>query len=483
MALSKKIFNNIDLRNPKLLIGAFIIIAEVLTGILCLVTGYYVFILFFGGLLAALIFLFPKLGAILMLFFIPGVQYLNFDIGPVTISPLRILLIPTLIGAVLHIVVKKSSIKMAPIGAPVAALISVAILSILQSSHIGTGIIKLTFFLSLFSITFVLSQILDDRKWVEIAISVMIASSIILTILILMEAIFLYMGMPSFVSRLPRLAAGVTGRLYPTAHPMTLDLNTYLPFVLLLAASQRRWKSLLLVVLASCYILGIILAAAMAGWLATIGSVMILVIIGLSRTQGKAVKGVLKKLVLVLILGSLLVSLTIPSSTLEERIGRFVLIVTLTGIHTQRTEEVRIPVWAAAKNMFLDHPILGVGLGSMFYEYHKYMVERVGARGKEFTHHGFNMFVDIGTEMGILGIGAILWFLFTYAIVVLKHLPLIEDPFLSNMLLACFAASVAVVIQMQTETGPFWANNFWVLAGLSLAIINVAKTGQLEMQA
>jgi len=482
MALSKKIFNNIDLRNPKLLIGALIIIAEVLMGILCLVTGYYVFILFFGGLLAVLIFLFPKIGAILMLFFIPGVQYLNFDIGAITISPLRILLIPTLVGAVLHIVAKKSSIKMAPIGAPVAALISVAILSILQSSHIGVGIIRLTFFLSLFSITFVLSQVLDDRKWVKIAISVMIASSIILTILILTEAFFLYMGIPSFVSRLPRLAAGATGKLYRTAHPITLDLNTYLPFVLLLAASQRRWKSLLLVVLASCYLLGIFLAAAMAGWLATIGLLMILVIIGL-RTQGEAVKGALKKLVLVFVLGSLLVSLTIPRGTLEERIERFVLIVTLTGIHTQRTEEVRLPVWVAAKNMFLDHPILGVGLGSMFYEYHKYMVEKVGVRGKEFTHHGFNMFVDIGTEMGILGIGAILWFLFAYARIILKYLPLIEDPFLSNMLLASFAASVAAIIQMQTETGPFWANNFWVLAGLSLAIINVAKTGQLEMQA
>jgi O-antigen ligase len=235
-------------------------------------------------------------------------------------------------------------------------------------------------------------------------------------------------------------------------------------------------------VLASFYIVGIVLAAAMAGWLATIGLLMILVIIGLSRTQGTAVKGALKKFVPVLILGILLVSLTIPRGTLEERIKRFVSIVTITGVHTQRTEEVRIPVWVAAKNMFLDHPILGVGLGSMFYEYHKYMVARVGVRGKEFTHHGFNMFVDIVTEMGILGIGAILWFLFAYARIVLKFLPLIEDPFLSNMLLACFAASVAAIIQMQTETGPFWANNFWVLVGLSLAIINVAKTGQLEMQ-
>ena len=124
--------------------------------------------------------------------------------------------------------------------------------------------------------------------------------------------------------------------------------------------------------------------------------------------------------------------------------------------------------------MFHDHPILGVGLGAMPIEYHKYMVAKVGKPGKEFTHHGFNVFVDIGTEMGILGLGAFLWFIAAFVWQIFKHLRVIKDSFLGNMLLACSAACVAVFLQMQTETGPFWANNFWCLLGLSLAIINVA---------
>jgi len=53
---------------------------------------------------------------------------------------------------------------------------------------------------------------------------------------------------------------------------------------------------------------------------------------------------------------------------------------------------------------------------------------------------------------------------------------------LANMLLACSAACVAVFIQMQTETGPFWANNLWCLIGLSLAIINVARAREFKRE-
>jgi hypothetical protein len=77
--------------------------------------------------------------------------------------------------------------------------------------------------------------------------------------------------------------------------------------------------------------------------------------------------------------------------------------------------------------------------------------------------------------MGVLGLGAFLWFIITYARLIFKYLALIEDPFLGRMFLASSVASFASFLQMQTETGPFWANNFWVLLGLSLAIINVSK--------
>jgi O-antigen ligase len=256
-----------------------------------------------------------------------------------------------------------------------------------------------------------------------------------------------------------------------------LDLNTYLPFVLLLAAALGNWKSLILILLGACLMLGIFFSGAMAGWLGAIGALFVLVLVGFARNRHKVVLSVFRRLIPAMVVGGVLVGIFVPTGLRGGRIERFMTIVKLQGTHAlgSRTTNVRLPVWAAYRKMFYEHPLLGVGLGSAPVEYHKYMVAKLGEPGKEFTHHGFNVFMDIGAEMGVLGLCAFIWFIIAYVRQVLRSLRLIEDPFLANMLLASFTACVAVFIQMQTETGSFWGNNFWCLLGLSLAIINVAN--------
>jgi len=480
--IQKGITERFEVKDPRFIIAALVVLVEAMAGFLALVAGWHVLFVMVGAFLTLVIVLNPKIGALMMLFFLPGYQYLSFDVGTVTMTALRFLLIPTLIGLVVQMVVYKRSIRIGGVGIPVLVLLAIAVFSIMGSSNVRVGLVKLVFLVSLFAITFVLAHLLDDEKWIKIAIGTMLASSLILIILILGEAYFVYKGVIATVTGGHRLAAGASGMLYRTPHPLTMDLNTFLPFVLILAAGPTHWKSIFLMLLASGFLLGIVLAAAMAGWLATIGCLTVLAVVGLARKRGEAVKGIFKKLIPVIVLGALLVPVAVPMGLLGERVKRFASIVTLTDIRTQRTSEVRIPVWVAAQKMFHDHPILGVGLGAMPVEYHKYMVAKVGQPGKEFTHHGFNVFVDIGTEMGILGLGAFIWFMTAFGWQVFKYLRVIKDPFLANMLLACSAACVAVFIQMQTETGPFWANNFWCLVGLSLAIINVAKSRALRHQ-
>ncbi|MDY6836864.1 MAG: O-antigen ligase family protein [Thermodesulfobacteriota bacterium] len=477
MLLSRQLLGNVDLKKSELVVVIVIVAAEMLLGLICLITGVRVFPLFLGGLLVLLIFLFPRIGVLFVLFFVPGVRYLTFDIGPVTMNPLRLLLVPTFIGLMLHVLVNRASFKPLNIGVPMVAFISVAVLSVVQGCDLGAGLTRLMFFLSLFLVPFVLVQLIDNKKWVKTAVGVMVASSIVLITLALVEAFFVYRGFSAMIAGGHRLAGGVTGRLYGGPHPFALDLNTYLPFVLLLAAASCRWKSLALILLGSCFMLGIFFSGAMAGWLGAIGSLIVLFLVGFARDRRKVVLGVFKRLVLVMVVGGVLVGAFVPTGLRGARLERFMTIVKLQGTHAlgSRTTNLRLPVWAAYKKMFYEHPLLGVGLGSGPVEYHKYMVAKLGEPGKEFTHHGFNVFVDIGAEMGILGLAAFVWFIIAYARQVLRSLSLIEDPFLANMLLASFTASVAVFIQMQTETGTFWGNNFWCLLGLSLAIVNVAN--------
>jgi O-antigen ligase len=476
--LSKKlVWNNYNGR--KLVVAIAIVAAEMLLGLLCIPMGFRLLFFFFGSIISVVVILYPKIGAMGMLFFLPGVLYLNYNIGAATVTPARLLVIATFIGLILHITINRSRIKPAPIHAPLLGLLAIAIFSIVQSANVGAGLMRLTFLFSVCSMAFVLSQVLDNKKSLKIAVGTMLAASAILMSLVLMEAYFGYRTIPTTATGGYRLMGPEIGTLYGTSHALALDSNTYLPFVLLLATGSA-WTSFFLIILASCLIFSIVLSAAMAGWLATIGSLTVLVIVGFARKQHKAVTGALKRLLVVMALGSILAAATVPSGLMSYRLKRFLSILTEIHIYTERTEQVRIPVWKAAKRMFYAHPILGVGLGSMPIEYDEYMVAKVGAPTKEFVHHGFNVFADIGAEMGILGIGVFIWFIVAYTRHVLKYLVLIKDPFLGNMLLATACACVAVFIQMQTETGPFWANNFWCLLGLSLAIINVAKANQSE---
>jgi O-antigen ligase len=474
---SKRIIGKIGLKDSRLKIGIFVVSAEIFVGFLCLALGLNVFPLVLGSLLMLLIFLYPKIGLIIMLFLMPNVDWLRFDIGPVTITPFRIILIPTLIGVLLHIVVYKPPITMAPIAAPVIALISVAIMSIVQSSHIGVGLARLIFLLITLAIIFVTAQLLDDKKWIRIAVGTMIVSSSVLIVIALTQGYFGYRGVTvTEVEGGHRLFGKHIGSLYAGPHLFAADLTVYLPFALVLAAIATRLKSIFYMLLVLSFVAGILLSAAMAGWVAAVASLAVLTILGLTRKQYKGVLGVLKWLVVIILLATVLVAAILPTPILTARFERFADILSFGGPFLQSTLEVRTAVYAAAKRILAERPLLGVGFGSLFYEYYKYQVAAVGQPGKKFSHRGFNVFIDIGTEMGIFGIVAFLWFIIACGWYILKHLFLITDPFLANLLLASFIGCVAMFIQMQSETGNFWSNSFWVLLGLALAIINISKS-------
>ena len=73
---------------------------------------------------------------------------------------------------------------------------------------------------------------------------------------------------------------------------------------------------------------------------------------------------------------------------------------------------MRLANWQIGISMFLDHPLLGVGLGSYGSLYSKYMFP--GANPTKFAH---NLFIQAAAELGIIGLISITaffaWFLFT----------------------------------------------------------------------
>ncbi|MFZ0546342.1 MAG: O-antigen ligase family protein [Candidatus Promineifilaceae bacterium] len=69
---------------------------------------------------------------------------------------------------------------------------------------------------------------------------------------------------------------------------------------------------------------------------------------------------------------------------------------------------LRINLWHASLNMFLDHPIFGVGLDNFLYAYRgRYILD--AAWREPDLNHPHNILLDLGTRLGLFGIFCGIW--------------------------------------------------------------------------
>jgi O-antigen ligase len=70
-------------------------------------------------------------------------------------------------------------------------------------------------------------------------------------------------------------------------------------------------------------------------------------------------------------------------------------------------------LWLSSWNMFVDHPLFGVGLDNFLYQYRsRYILD--AAWQEPNLNHPHNVFLDFATRLGLAGILAGLWLLYSY---------------------------------------------------------------------
>ncbi|UCG23380.1 MAG: O-antigen ligase family protein, partial [Chloroflexota bacterium] len=73
----------------------------------------------------------------------------------------------------------------------------------------------------------------------------------------------------------------------------------------------------------------------------------------------------------------------------------------------------RMNLWQSSLNMFLEHPILGVGLDNFLYEYRgRYILD--AAWREPNLSHPHNIFLDFATRLGVAGLVAGAWLFWSY---------------------------------------------------------------------
>jgi len=76
------------------------------------------------------------------------------------------------------------------------------------------------------------------------------------------------------------------------------------------------------------------------------------------------------------------------------------------------SDNSRLIIWTNALEMFLDHPVTGIGIANFHYVYPDYLSpEEEGPHVESRPWHAHNIVLNLAVEIGILGLASFLWFI------------------------------------------------------------------------
>jgi|GEM_PF-2278674 len=120
----------------------------------------------------------------------------------------------------------------------------------------------------------------------------------------------------------------------------------------------------------------------------------------------------------------------------------------------------RILWWWGALRMVYQRPLIGIGLGGFETAYAKYKLTGLNPL------YAYNYFLQLAAEMGVVGLGAFLWFLFMVG----KHIKFLSKRSkLSSLEIGVFGSLVAVLFHNLIDYNLYIPANailFWVFLGL-----------------
>lgn len=138
------------------------------------------------------------------------------------------------------------------------------------------------------------------------------------------------------------------------------------------------------------------------------------------------------------------------------------------------TCETRMSIYRNTIHMISEHPFIGVGINTFSKNYGKYKTAAAEAACKTpDTIYAHDSFLQMGGEMGLLGLGAFFVFLFFALKSIWSAFKRNTDLFLKAFSISVFAAIIAYLINSLTETSLYYARVvmiFWFLIGMGLAL-------------
>jgi O-antigen ligase len=264
------------------------------------------------------------------------------------------------------------------------------------------------------------SSLKEISKWIEFLVLILIGSQYIRTrkqlwtivVLICLAGItqafygyiqyFFNLGPEAFVRDASLRVYGTFGQPNPFAGYINMPLSITIAVFLL----GRDWITRTFALLGTALLLAAeLLSKSRGGEIALAATVLFIVIVGMPRLRPIA------SVVAIIGLGVLGVFLTgwVPDYVflpIQKLLGTSQISFTAPSAADYSTAE-RLAHWIAGIHMFIDHPILGVGIGNYPDAYPQYYITIfVNSLG-----HAHNYYINIAAETGFIGLIAFLLFL------------------------------------------------------------------------
>jgi putative inorganic carbon (hco3(-)) transporter len=385
----------------------------------------------------------PALGLAVLAFSYP------FDLttyaGPLkltTSEALLLILALVLIGR--QLLRNPPPIQRTPLDLPVVLFGAATVISLLGlTGFYGDQLVALVKAAGGFLVFFIVTQSLRERREVWVVIAAVLGAGIILavqTILPIVQGTDAVSALNRATGNVidPNLFAGYLTLLFPLALACGI-------------AMSWRWGPILSGV--GMLILGAAMVATLSrgGWLGLVAGVATMALLLPGRRR--VVLGVAGGVVAVLLLGGV-------AGPVVARLG------SSSGASPLQTFADRIPIWSAAVNMFMQHPVFGIGLNN-FGNY-------IGSYDSSLdVNQAHDLFLNVAAERGLLGLitfGILLVALFRTSIRGVRRSPDISYRVLAAGVTASFAAFLADSLFDVAYYDYKILLLFWLLVGIAASL-------------
>lgn len=407
----------------------------------------------------------PYWGVLLIGFFLPFERIGAIELGFATVRISQILAVIAISSWVGHgLTSQRWTVVRNPIFWPMLVFMGLAWLSLINAPYQERSVVVLSFTAFTMLVSLFLPNILNTEDKFKLMVKAVLIGMAVTTIFGIYQFAGDLVGLPQSLTGLrdlytknilgfPRIQSTALEPLY-FANYLLLPLSLLLTlFLKKLSPFSQKWSLLLLLIAG----LNLVLTVSRGGYIAA--AVSVALIGAFCLRQLLTVRNVAALVIVVALVGGLTIKFLNTGEALEKFTTH------IQNLFGGASYSERVETYELAYRAWLDHPLLGIGMGSFgpYTSYHAYVVPDGGYKIVN------NEYLELAAENGALGLAAFIVVLSVLAARTVKAYRLSQSNYLKSAIIALSAALLGILVQYNTFS-ILYIMHVWITIGLLMSV-------------